>query len=468
MPKFKENHSALGHFWPSTKPDNKWPGRVFLDTFPSARLHCIGRAPGDGNNPDGRLTLHGLTEDNQCVTMLEAAARFGGLSVNSRSATQRIAVTANYMLVGSAHFDESASVRRVSFASSVAEHVLRLWADPWYNDIRHRKVDGNRYESPILQKQVASYVDLDRRIRVRAFRPNVPTTTIDPKSFWTIDFLQLVTPRKALGVLHEFRALLALICGDLIDLWDLRLLHKKGEEYTGSELYFADPVEHPANSDGFPTLPILDIGCDRPLFRKVIAAWLAELPARKIGRGAFAAILQDKGTLRFSHLRELVTIIEMQERKAGTAPLSKAQFRALRCALKAVVKEVAEKQTDSAEWRETIENRINYINSYDAKILLTNFISRLPPGFVSLPDSFPNDVIKLRDNLVHDISRLKSDAQNKLAFFVAKLKALYALSDAIALGARPDEVREGSRFFTRAKYTPTNLFADDTSDSSDE
>jgi hypothetical protein len=80
---------------------------------------------------------------------------------------------------------------------------------------------------PILQKQVASYLDFGRRIRVRVFRPTVPTTTIGPSSTWTIDFLRLVTPGEALRALHEFRALLALICGDLIDLWDVQLLHKK-------------------------------------------------------------------------------------------------------------------------------------------------------------------------------------------------------------------------------------------------
>src|SRR5258708_7290182 len=59
MAKFKDTLSALGHFWPSTKPDNKWPGRVYIDTFPRASLHCIGAAPGDGIGPSGRLTLHG-------------------------------------------------------------------------------------------------------------------------------------------------------------------------------------------------------------------------------------------------------------------------------------------------------------------------------------------------------------------------------------------------------------------------
>ena len=112
MANFKDTLSELGHFWPSTKPDNKWPGRVYIDTFPRASLHCIGAAPGDGILPSGRLTLHGLTESNQCVTMLEAAVGPAGSAWNRRSATQSIAVTANYMLVASEHFDETASVRR--------------------------------------------------------------------------------------------------------------------------------------------------------------------------------------------------------------------------------------------------------------------------------------------------------------------------------------------------------------------
>lgn len=322
MARFKDTLSALGHFWPSTKPDNRWPGRVHIETFPRVRLHCMGAAPGDGIHPSGRLTLHGLTDENQCVTMFEAAASPAGVAFNNRTATQTISVTANYMLVASEHFDESASVRRVTFGSSIVEHVLRLWADPAYKEIRHRKARGRPYETPILHKQVASYVDFGKRIRVRAFRPTVPTPMIDPTSLWTIDFLQLVTPSEALKVLHAFRALLALLCGDLIDVWDLQLLHKKGEGYIYSELYFPDPVEHPTNSHGFPQLPILDIGHDRALFRKVMASWLAESPAKRIGRGAFAAILQDKGTLRFSHLRELVTIVEMQESRATADPVA--------------------------------------------------------------------------------------------------------------------------------------------------
>jgi hypothetical protein len=258
------------------------------------------------------------------------------------------------------------------------------------------------------------------------------------------------------------------ICGESVDLWDVGLLHKNDREYSHSDLYFADLVKHPVNSHNFPTLPLLDIGHNRNLFRRVIACWLAEPLAKRIGRGAFAAILQDKGTLRFSHLRELVTIIEMQVSSAGKTPLSKSQSRALRTALKAVLEQFATKEPNSAKWHDTMQKRIDNINYHDAKLQLSNFILRLPKGFVSLSETFTKDVIELRNTLVHDISRIKSDDQRKLAFFVAKLKALYALSDAIALGATPDEVREDSRFFTAAKYMPANPFTGDTSDSSDD
>lgn len=461
MSKFKETLSALGHFWPSDKPENIWPGKVSMETFPRARLHCIGRAPGDGAPIAGWLTLHGLTENNQSVTLLEAAAHPGGLAFNRQSTTQRTIVTANYMLVGSDHYDDSPSVRRLSFGSAVAEHVFRLWSSPDYREVRHRKVARSQFDRPVLHKQVASYTDLARKIRIRVFRPTVPNTTIDPTSHWTIDFLELVTPKRALGVLHEFRSLLALICGDLIDLWDVQLLHKVGAEYSHSELYFADPVARPATSDGFPLSPILDIGHDRELFRRVMAHSLVEPPARRIGRGAFTAILQDKGSLRFSHLRELVTIIEMQTSSDGTAPLSKVQSAALRDVLKSALGEFAANEPNSGEWRETIEKRIDNINYHDARILLKRYISELPPGLVDVPDTFPSDVVEFRNTLVHDMSRIKSDDTNRLAFFVTKLKAIYAVNDAIALGGRANEIRERSRFLTAAKYITPNSFGGD-------
>src|SRR5258707_716577 len=112
--------------------------------------------------------------------------------------------------------------------------------------------------------------------------------------------------------------------------------------------------------------------------------------------------------------------------------------------------------------------RINQINYHDAKIKLANFIAKLPEGFVSTPEAFINDVVELRNTLVHDISRLKNDDQNRLAFFVAKLKALYALSDAISLGATPDDIKKGAQFFMAAKYTPKNIFTGEPPDDNDE
>ena len=180
MTQFKESLLSLGYFWPQEKADNRWPGRVFIDTFPSARLHCMGGRPGDGAPLVGRLTILGITEDNEYVTMLDASARPGGIAFSHQSATESAVVTANFMLVGSEHFDGGRSVRRLSFSSSVVEHVLRLWARPDYKDIRYRRVGNTEHERPIVRKQVASHVDIHRRIRFRAFRPRVPTTTIEP------------------------------------------------------------------------------------------------------------------------------------------------------------------------------------------------------------------------------------------------------------------------------------------------
>ena len=147
MEKFKESLSSLGYFWPQEKPANKWPGRIFIDQFPKARLHCMNGRPGDGDQPFGRHNFHGVTEDNECITMLEASGRFGGVAFNSQSASESIAVTANYMLVGSRHFDEGQSIRRISFSSSMVEHVLRLWARPDYKDIRYKKAGRTGYEA---------------------------------------------------------------------------------------------------------------------------------------------------------------------------------------------------------------------------------------------------------------------------------------------------------------------------------
>jgi len=460
MADFKNTLSALGHFWPSDKPDNIWPGRVYMDTFPRAQLHCIGRAPGDGSLPRGRLTIRGLTNGNQSVTLFEAAANPGGVAFNNRTSTQRTSITANYMLVASDHFDESATIRRVSFASAVAEHTLRLFANPAYRDIQYRKT-GDGYEDPIFYRQVASYMNMERGIRFRVFRSNVPSIAIEPKSTFVIDFLRLTTPRKALDMLLQFRALLSVICGDLIDLWNTQFLHKLSDGYTQSTVYFPDLVKRPNDSIGFPQVPLLDIGHQRALFRKIVAAWLTESTARRIARGAFFAVLQDKGMVRFSHLRELVTILEMHEAKAGTAPLSKETSRKLRQSLHEALEKFEANEPGSAEWRDVIRQRIDQINYRDAKTQMANFIAKIPKGFMELPDRFAHDLIELRNTLVHDISRITANDQNKLSFFLAQLKALYALSDAVGLGAIPDEINLGASFLSTALHMPMDSFTGD-------
>ena len=351
-----------------------------METFPSARLHCMNEPPGDGAYPLGRQIFHGVTENNEYITMLEADARMGGTSFGGQSSTASIAVTANYMLVGSQHFDASPSVRRLHFSSSVVEHVLRLFARPDYKDIRHRKRGRGEHEIPILQKQVASYVDTERKLRFRAFRPRVPTTTIEPMSSIIIDFFNLVTPKEAAQFLHEFRSLLALICGHLIDLWDVQLLHRRGDNYSSSALYFGDWVQRPKKSNSFPILPLLDIGADRELFRRIIAGWLAEPQFRRMARGAFNSIQQDEGVLRLSHLRELVTIVEMLAGNDGVTPLPKETARALRCALKATLKTFAAKENDRVSWVDTITSRIDNINYFTQSESLKGFFHSCRPA----------------------------------------------------------------------------------------
>lgn len=75
MAKFKESLSSLGYFWPQEKPANRWPGRVFIDEFPCARLHCMDGRPGDGTQPVGRLTIHGVTESNEYISIIVTSSR---------------------------------------------------------------------------------------------------------------------------------------------------------------------------------------------------------------------------------------------------------------------------------------------------------------------------------------------------------------------------------------------------------
>lgn len=129
--------------------------------------------------------------------------------------------------------------------------------------------------------------------------------------------------------------------------------------------------------------------------------------------------------------------------------------------MKSALERFAANQADSESWRETIAKRIDNINYHDAKIQMRRFICGLPPGLVELPERFSDDVIEFRNTLVHDVSRIKTEDYNKLAFYVAKLKAIYAVSDAVALGGARDDIRNGSYFLSSAKHMPLNSFADD-------
>jgi hypothetical protein len=62
------------------------------------------------------------------------------------------------------------------------------------------------------------------------------------------------------------------------------------------------------------------------------------------------------------------------------------------------------------------------------------------------------------------MTRLTNTHYSRLAFFVAKLKAAYAVNDDIALGARAEEIRTGSLFLVRAEHMPADKFGYDTED----
>ena len=314
MGSFKTTLSELGFFWPAGKPDNKWAGRVFIDGFPRAHLHCLNEVPGDGKVPEGRGTLHGITEDNECVTMLEALASNSGVSMKHVATTRKVSVTANYMLIGDRHFDGSGTVRRVSFSSSWVDRTQRLGAVD-YTDLRQRDVEGFRVKRPVLHRQAVSYIDFAHRMRLRIWRSTVPDRGVEPGSKIAIDFLDLATPDRALKVLHYFRDLLSVLCGGLIDLWNVELLHHIGTERAESLVYFFDPIERPQKQREFMDSPLVEFAKNKPLFRKLTGNWLAEPRGRRIARAAFEDILRDKGVLRLSQHRELVTIIEYWGRR---------------------------------------------------------------------------------------------------------------------------------------------------------
>jgi hypothetical protein len=80
--------------------------------------------PGDGTHPPRRDRKH------EYIAMLEASVPLGG-------AAESTAIAANYM-----RFDTGASVRRLSFSSSVVEHVCTF--GPCRKDIRHLRVGSTK------------------------------------------------------------------------------------------------------------------------------------------------------------------------------------------------------------------------------------------------------------------------------------------------------------------------------------
>ncbi len=458
MGSFKTTLSELGFFWPAEKPDNKWPGRVFMDGFPRARLHCLNGAPGGGKVPEGRGTLHGITEDNECVTMLDALISHGGFSAKQIATTVSLSVTASCMLVGNRHLDGSRTVRRVTFASSRVDHTQRLGAVD-YSDLRQRAIEGFRVKRPILSRQAVSYVDFAHRMRIRIWRSTVPITSgVEPGSKIAIDFLDMATPDRALRVLHHFRDLLSVLCGGLIDFWNVEFLHHIGAERAESLVYFSDPIERPQTRREFMDTPLVEFARNKPLFRKLMGNWLAEPQGRRIARAAFEDILRDKGVLRLSQHRELVTIIELLGKTDGSAPLARDKALEVRVALRRALDEYAAKDESSESWVGAIRSRIDNINYHDAAVVIQNFLDKLPPGFVSFPPAFSADVIKLRNVITHNLGNIRNSDFNSLAFFVAKLRAAVALSDVISLGASPSDVRRDADMIRLADRTPPEAF----------
>jgi hypothetical protein len=111
-----------------------------------------------------------------------------------------------------------------------------------------------------------------------------------------------------------------------------------------------------------------------PISPSVISGWPVTRPL--IGSQKMARRVPNLAIT--SHLRELVTIIEMQAGGNGTPPLCREKSRVLRDALKATLEAFAAKEADSQSWLETIKKRIDNINSHDAKTKVKNIIAQLP------------------------------------------------------------------------------------------
>jgi len=102
------------------------------------------------------------------------------------------------------------------------------------------------------------------------WRSTVPNIGVEPGSKISIDFLDLATPKGALTSLHYFRDLFAVICGDLVDLWNVEFLHHIGEERARSLVYFFDPIERPRKPREIMDAPVVEVGKNKLLFRRII------------------------------------------------------------------------------------------------------------------------------------------------------------------------------------------------------
>jgi hypothetical protein len=460
MDGFRESRSALGYFWQNNKPDNKWPGRVYIDQFPKVDLHCLDRAPGDGEIPRGSQTVLGITDDNQYVTMLEALLYERGLATSTASSTYRIGATSNSMLVGKSHFSNEKSVKRLTFASSIIQHVFRLYPDV---SSAPRMITIGGFSRPVYNKLVVSHVNLRHRIRFRIFRSILPSTGIEPTSTLMFDFYDAITPSETLKFLYNFRQLMTVICGGLIDLWNVNISLQAEDKLTNAELYFADIVEKPVNSTYFPMSPLINITKDHGIFSRILSKWLDEPEDIRISRGAFGSIISDTEFIRPGHLKDLITVVEMRQGTRGSKPLDKSTFKELRNNLIEALEQFATGHEDSEFWIDLMRARIARLNSHDTKITIINFIKDLPKYFVDTELSFPKDVTQLRHALTHELTRFTAKDQLKLNYYISKLKALFVLNDAILLGASREEISPVSAFFVAAKY-PFHSYDDDTVD----
>jgi hypothetical protein len=196
--------------------------------------------------------------------------------------------------------------------------------------------------------------------------------------------------------------------------------------------------------------PVVEVGKNKLLFRRIIKNWLAEPQGRRVARAAFEDILRDKGTLRLSQHLELVTIIELLGKTKSSSPLTKGKAREVIAALQKALKEYASRDPKSASWINALCSRVNNINYHNAAVVVQIFLDDLPPGFISFTPTFPSDVIKLRNTLTHSLGDVKNSDLNRLAFFIAKLKTAIALSDVVSLGASSGDVRKDADLIMRA------------------